>query len=416
MGDDPRPPTTADRATWRVYWTALNMPWRLEPEIVEERQRFLAERRVIQPDISQGIYPFKEEKLSRADVEWLLATHESGGVVGPVDAHDRHQRQRDGLDLRGADLRGVDLHGLPIAHMRGGLSGDEWNRSMYRLRAAAAVQLAGANLTRTHLERASLSEANLESLGDVRTELGSAHLQGATLVATRFDSANLRQADLSGANLQWAKFSEATILEDAVFGKWDGHYTMLGSVWWNTVNLTMVDWTKLKRLGEETPPFFGWAFALRVHRGAVRANRQVAAQLRAQGLNEEADHFSYRAIVRQRGVLLRQGHLLQYLFSLFLAMLAGYGFRPMRTLIWYVLVIIGFAWIYFHLGQTQGHPFAPDGAVIFSLTSFHGRGFYPGGLSLEDSITKVAAIEAVVGLLIEISFVATFTQRFFGAK
>jgi hypothetical protein len=212
------------------------------------------------------------------------------------------------------------------------------------------------------------------------------------------------------------QFSEATILEDAVFGKWDRRYSMLGSVRWNNVNLSMVDWTKLKRLGEEPPLFTGWMFALRVHRAAVRAYRQLAAQLRVQGLNEEADRYSYRASVRQRSVLLRQGHLLQYLFSLLLALLAGYGFRPVRTLLWYLVVIVGFAWIYFQLGQSEGHPFAPDGALIFSVTSFHGRGFFPGGLTLEDSITKAAAIEAVIGLLIEISFVATFTQRFFGAK
>jgi len=62
----------------------------------------------------------------------------------------------------------------------------------------------------------------------------------------------------------------------------------------------------------------------------------------------------------------------------------------------------------------EGHPFSPDGALVFSLTSFHGRGFFPGGLRLEDVITKLAAFEAAIGLLIEVSFIATFTQRFFG--
>ncbi len=62
----------------------------------------------------------------------------------------------------------------------------------------------------------------------------------------------------------------------------------------------------------------------------------------------------------------------------------------------------------------EGHPFSPGGALVFSLTSFHGRGFFPGGLSLEDAITQYAAFEAVVGLFIEISFIATFTQRLFG--
>lgn len=33
-----------------------------------------------------------------------------------------------------------------------------------------------------------------------------------------------------------------------------------------------------------------------------------------------------------------------------------------------------------------------------------------------DPSATLAAIEAVIGLLIEISFIATFTHRFFGAK
>ena len=41
-------------------------------------------------------------KLNRADVEWLLATHENGR--GPVIWSDETQRERIGLDLRGADL------------------------------------------------------------------------------------------------------------------------------------------------------------------------------------------------------------------------------------------------------------------------------------------------------------------------
>lgn len=47
------------------------------------------------------------------------------------------------------------------------------------------------------------------------------------------------------------------------------------------------------------------------------------------------------------------------------------------------------------------------------MTSFHGRGFFPGGIALDDPITVLAAFEAFVGLVIEVSFIATFTQRFF---
>ncbi len=74
----PQIPTTNDPETWREYWQLLKQPWHTEPEIDEERQISLAMRTSIKPDIKQGIYPFKDLKLSRADVEWLLATHEGG--------------------------------------------------------------------------------------------------------------------------------------------------------------------------------------------------------------------------------------------------------------------------------------------------------------------------------------------------
>lgn len=64
--------------------------------------------------------PFEGIKLSRADIEWLLANYENGR--GPVDWSDESQREREGLDLRGADMHQVDLHGLPLARLRLGLT------------------------------------------------------------------------------------------------------------------------------------------------------------------------------------------------------------------------------------------------------------------------------------------------------
>src|SRR3989442_329782 len=113
-------PTKDDPKAWRAYWEAQGWPWRTEPEIDTERQKYLAERRAIVPDIEQGIYPFRGIKLNRADVEWLLATHEKGR--GPVEWSDEQQRERKGLDLRGANLRTVDLSKLPLAHLLGGLT------------------------------------------------------------------------------------------------------------------------------------------------------------------------------------------------------------------------------------------------------------------------------------------------------
>ena|SRR2546426_3085640 len=65
-------PANGDKAAWKAHWKDQEQSWRTEPEIDEERQLYLAKRRVIVPSIEQGIYPFKDIKLTRADVEWLL--------------------------------------------------------------------------------------------------------------------------------------------------------------------------------------------------------------------------------------------------------------------------------------------------------------------------------------------------------
>ena len=101
-----------------------------------------------------------------------------------------------------------------------------------------------------------------------------------------------------------------------------------------------------------------------------------------------------------------------FVFSFFFGLLAGYGYRPGRTIIWYLTVILVFTIANTFFGHL---PFFPD-ALVFSIMSFHGRGFFPNlnaEVSLHNSLVMLAAFEAVVGLLIEISFIATITQRFF---
>src|SRR5260370_42694353 len=112
----PQRPTADDRNAWHTYWQKLGQSWRTEPEIDAERQMYLAERLRIIPNIEQRIYPFKDIKLYRADIEWLLATHEEGR--GTIDWSDERQRERLGLDLSGAILIKADLYHLHRAWIR----------------------------------------------------------------------------------------------------------------------------------------------------------------------------------------------------------------------------------------------------------------------------------------------------------
>ena len=167
-----------------------------------ERQTYLTDRLTVAPDVKQGIYPFKNIKLTRADVAWLLKTHEYGR--GHVDWHDERQRQREGLDLRGANLEKEDLHDLPLVRMRGGLAENVWLEATIEEREQAAVHLEDADLHGAHLEGADLSMAHLEG-ADLRT----AHLEGADLRMARLQEANLSGTDLEDARLTGAILQRA---------------------------------------------------------------------------------------------------------------------------------------------------------------------------------------------------------------
>ncbi len=95
-------PANDDVRAWRKYWKVQGQSWRTEPEISKKRQHYLAERRKIKTNINLSIYPFKGIKLKRADIEWLLATHENN--LGKFVWNDDSLRELSELELRYADL------------------------------------------------------------------------------------------------------------------------------------------------------------------------------------------------------------------------------------------------------------------------------------------------------------------------
>ncbi len=354
-------PTTDDRNAWHTYWQKLEQSWRTEPEIVAERQRYLTERLSIIPNIERSIYPFKDIKLNRADVEWLLATFENGR--GPVQWNDGRNRPRSGLDLRGADLHGVDLQNLPLSRIQGGLTVKEWDDATSEQREMASVHLEGASLSGAHLNDAFLPSAHLEGAslrwGRLRgAYVQEAYLQGADLYAAQLEGANLKKARLAGANLELAFFDSGTNLSGISLES-NGHaFVSLAEVHWGDANLAVVDWKSVSMLGDEyrarqkerNGKVKDRLTRLKEYEGAVRANRQLAIALQAQGMNEQAAGFAYRAQKLQRKVFWLQREFGRWLFSMLLALLSGYGYRIWRILAAYALVVSLFAVSYFVLG------------------------------------------------------------------
>jgi hypothetical protein len=277
-----------------------------------------------------------------------------------------------------------------------------------------------------HLEGADLIEARLEGVDLFGAALGEAildrtHLERANLAEAHLEHATLIRARLEGANLQYAWMDKATALNGAMLDR-----AVLDQLSFDGTNLAVVKWEAVRVLGDElnarTPKHEGSRRKDRETRlddyeAAVRAHLQLSAVLRSQGMSEQADRFAYRAQVLQRTRFRLQRRLGAWLFSWVLFLLAGYGYRPARSFFWYLAVIAGFAIAYFSVGYTSGLIPGPLDAVVFSVTSFHGRGFFPNeNIGLHHPLTVLAAIEAVIGLFIEISFIATFTQRYFGAR
>ena len=170
----------------------------------------------------------------------------------------------------------------------------------------------------------------------------------------------------------------------------------LADIHWGDVNVAVVDWSTISLLGDEDGAIKNQS----IHRyeRATRAYRQLSVVLRNQGLNEQATRFSYRAQLMQRKLFWYDRTYAKWLGSLFLDLLSGYGYKVGRCFIAYALVIGIFATIYHLLGT---HP-AWNESIVISMTAFHGRAFFPGGIALDDPLTVVDALEAFIGLLIEV--------------
>ncbi|MGH2502670.1 MAG: pentapeptide repeat-containing protein [Ktedonobacterales bacterium] len=448
QAEQPEQTLGATRYEWKEYWKSRGMPWRTEPEIDEDQQTYLAGRLAVLPSFEHGVYPFRDEhgsiKLDRGDLEWMLANHVDAGIVGPVDINDSAHRWRDGLDLRGADLRDVQLSDLPLERMRGGASSDEWwFASSHGLREMAAVHMEGARLSRVHLEQAILRGAHLEN-----ADLGEAHFAGAKCLAMHLEGANLRQTF----------FDLETLLDGVVLADRKHVGPWIVDTRWNGVNLMEIDWThvdilsdekqardrfcatfwvrdpntgedlraceasleqpatisdRAKQLIAETPKKAIAVRRLESYQASAKAYRQLAQAFTSQGNRDDADRFAYRALHCERAALRLQRRFGRWFFSCLLDVISGYGYKPFRSVLTYTITIAAFAVAFLWAAHGGSSHLSWDESVVLSISSFHGRGFFPSTFSLGDTLARIAASEAVVGLLIEITFIATFTQRFF---
>ncbi|MGO8947744.1 MAG: pentapeptide repeat-containing protein, partial [Ktedonobacterales bacterium] len=377
-------------------------------------------------DHSKQQPPFKGQQLTGAEVFWL-AVYAGAKRLEISESEAEHltrypvksfkemfarifSKQPYDLDLsllclQGADLSDAQLQGADLTKVQ--LQGANLsNAKLQRANLSYAhlqgtfffqAQLQGAHLIQAQLQGASLSSVQLEGALLSEAQLEGANLYGAQLEGAALDGANLTGADIRSASLSKKTRLDNTLLTDV----------RLDGVMFDNANLTVIDWERVTLLKDEIVAH-QTTYAVQIeeyadgtevktlekkplqvqredYKSAVRANRILAVALRNQGLNEEADRFAYRAQLLQQEVLRRQRKFGGYVFSRLLDGLAGYGYKPVRGLIAYLLVILGFAVAYglathgvltFGLPRSSIEPLQWYEALVLSISSFHGRGFF----------------------------------------
>jgi uncharacterized protein YjbI with pentapeptide repeats len=395
-------------------------------EPTPERQAEL--RQAYDANVRVGKAPYAGVVIgTRGELNWIVSERRwqaSGWLDSLSDAADLRYT-RISADMRNSVLDYANLSNTVI--WQSNFTG----ASLVRVNLSGAVIIAtdftGARLVLTNWSDAAISDANFTG-----AQLLSASLSSA-FISADFSRADLRGSILVGADIAGkfagadftrARMDATTILGDSSEEEkvsFDAT-TRLLDVGWNGAILALVNWDEVPRLGDEAGIKAARTRKERVgaYLDAARAYHGLTKALEAQGLMSSALRYRRRQHQLERAAQLRSFNLPGWIFSTALNIVSGYGDRPLRALGVYLAVILAFAGIYFGV-TTPGSPIFFTGsqplqlheAVVFSLSSFHGRGFFPSTIGLGDPVAIVAALEAVVGLFIELVLIATFTRRLF---
>jgi uncharacterized protein YjbI with pentapeptide repeats len=347
-----------------------------------------------------------------------------GSVLGSANA---------GTDASGCRLYGTVLAGASLRRVR--LSGVDLSNCF----------LAGSDLREAHLEDASVGSPGFDpglALDGGRLPAESISFATAEARVEASKAGDTKALDALAkkshalprvrrwlprfpdehpvADLRGAFFNGSSRIDGATLVRATQAGVRTEGLHWGGVDLSTVAWDAIPELGDEVTmralsdeTATSSETNLESTEAAVRANRQLAAALRDQGLVDEGDHFALRAKTLRRRALRLRRRWPAFLGSLVLAVLCGYGYRPSRALAAYVTVVVLFAGLLGVATSGDKHPLSVHDAAVASISAFHGRAIAPGATAtLASTASSIGAVEGLLGLLIEVTLIATFTQRF----
>ncbi len=384
-----------------------------------------------QHNMGAGKPPYSDVIIrTRGELEWIIQRR---GWTGKEDFPEKGTEQ---IDFRSINCTGVNLSSTKDTLLRiRGACFTEANLD--------GVNFSGSEVTWADFSGATMKRALLRETNFSATNFTSTNLESSDLFSAILNGANFTQANLANVNLQ-----QARINQDTCFLYTTTTLTKVAEMRWNNAPMNLSGWlyesgydpldvkfpvpstSKILRkdkwrLGDQDELYFRSLSSgkRRAHalRQVSRAYAALAATLRNQNYSTASSEYRLRALQLERRALQAEGAILSRALLKMLDMISGHGEKPGRILLSYLFIVVGFLLLYLGI-DTQweytriiSNPSQILDALVYSLTSFHGRGFFPGGstLTAHDPQIVLAAIEAVVGLFIEITLIATITRRFF---
>lgn len=240
-----------------------------------------------------------------------------------------------------------------------------------------------------------------------QADLYRANLQGAHLFALDLRGSSLMKADLRQANLHCADLRDCNLLGAQLQG------ARLDNVRWD------------ERLRQEREARALWRAqpeqAQQLLREAEETYRNLRLHLEKAGLFEQAGQFFYREMVMRR-LQMPLGSWRRWL-SWLVDLFCGYGEKPLKVVLFSLLLIAGFAVLFFLIGVQQGdlrvgldlangplrnlHDLGS--CLYYSVVTFTTLGY--GDITPRGLARPLAAFEAFAGSFTMALFVVVFVKK-----
>jgi len=342
-----------------------------------------------------------EEKVKK-----LLEKHKSD-----KDLTSEKDYVKPGWDWSGAELSGWNLEGLKLSDNKNIANLKNFNFTGTNLQ---KTKLESANLEKAHFGKANLKNAFLKG-----SNLRGAYLRGTILENTILFKSCLQSADMIGANLQNAKLWSSNLqgakllranLKNAGFNeKTILHDVNLYQCQIDNSTLKFADNQLDKKVIQEKNNDY---------KKAKEVYRNLKNYFRQEGIYNISGEYYYREKLMEAKCNWKDKKYFEWIFNMFLNLVAGYGERPLQVLVWWAGIIFGYAVIYYFYNgiyiriANNIASYNPKflEALYFSIVTFTTLGF--GDLAPKPGFFQIfASFEALLGAIFMAMFIYVFARK-----